>query len=223
LALARSGDLDGAADELRSLLSHRRADWYMKADLATIEYERANIQEAFRLMSDAISNQQDDEYKLGCFVTLGRISLDLEKLDVAAEHVALAKAVRAANKWSIPNELVELERSVNEAFKKSNQSPPDLPNDVKQLSKICHRRWQEGIVSGLESTHGTLKAIYPDKPYAFIQRDDGGEDVFVLLRDVPQSCAHAGARVEFVPKRSFDKKKNRESTQASHVRCIDAE
>lgn len=219
LALVRSGDLDGGADELRKLLSHRRADWYIKADLANVEYDRGNKEEAFRLMSDAVSSQQDDEYKLGCFVTLGKVALDLNKLEIAAEHVALAKAVRSANNWSIPDELVQLELSVKKSFEDSGQSMPDLPTDVKELSKICHHHWRDGITAGLEFVRGTLKAIDPAKPFTFIKREDGGEDVFVLLRDIPKKCAYEGAKIEFVPKKSFDKKKNREATQASNVRC----
>lgn len=219
LALTRSGNLDGGADELRKLLSHRRADWYIKADLANVEYDRGNKEEAFRLMSDAVSNQQDDEYKLGCFVTLGKIALDLDKLEIAAEHVALAKAVRAVNNWSIPNELVQLEQIVKKAFEDAGQAMPELPTDVKELSKICRRHWQEGITAGLELVRGTLKAIDPNKAFTFIKRDDGGEDVFVLLRDIPQKCSYEGAKVQFVPKKSFDRKKNREGTQATHVRC----
>jgi tetratricopeptide (TPR) repeat protein/cold shock CspA family protein len=219
LALARGGNLDGSADELRKLLSHRRADWYIKADLANVEYERGNKEDAFRLMSDAVSNQQDDEYKLGCFVTLGKIALNLDKLEIAAEHVALAKAVRAVNNWSIPNELILLEQIVRKAFEDAGQAMPELPTDVKELSKICHRHWREGIIAGLELVRGTLKTIDSNKAFTFIKRDDGGEDVFVLLRDIPKKCSYEGAKVEFVPKKSFDKKKNREGTQASNVRC----
>ena len=219
LALARSGNLNGAADELGKLLSHRRVDWYIKADLANLEYDRGNKEEAFRLMSDAVSNQQDDEYKIGCFVTLGKIALDLDKLGIAAEHVALAKAVRAANNWSIPNELVQLEQAVQKSFEDADQKMPDLSTDVKELSRICHRHWREGITAGLKLVRGTLKSIDPNKAFTFIKRDDRGEDVFVLLRDIPKKCSYEGAKVEFVPTKSFDKKKNRESTQASNVRC----
>lgn len=205
---------------MRKLLNHRRADWYVKADLADVEFSRGNNAEAFRLMSDAVSNSQDDEYKLKCFVTLGKIAAEMGRLDIAAEHVALAKAVRLSNNWSIPSDLVQFEQTVIKAYKDSDQAFPVLPSDVRELSKICHQRWREGAAEGLEFVKGTLKPFDSNKPFAFIKRDDGKEDVFVLLRNVPRKCAHEGARLEFVLEKSFDQKKNRESTQAAKVRCL---
>jgi tetratricopeptide (TPR) repeat protein/cold shock CspA family protein len=219
LALARNGKLDEGAEELRKLLNHRRADWYVKADLADVEFSRGNRTEAFRIMSDAVSNSQDDEYKLGCFVTLGKIALEMDKLKIAAEHVALAKAVRAANNWSISPDLAQLEQNVIKAFKDANEPFPSLPVDAKELSKICHLRWREGASEGLEFVQGTLKPFDPEKKFAFIQPDNGKEDVFVLLRNIPRNCAKEGARLEFILEKSFDQKKNRESTQATKVRC----
>lgn len=219
LALARSGKLEEGADELRKLLNHRRADWYVKADLADVEFSRGNLADAFRIMSDAVSNSQDDEYKLGCFVILGKIALEMSKLDIAAEHVALAKAVRTANNWSISPELAQLEQNVIKAFKDVNEPFPNLPSDAKELSKICRQRWSEGASEGLEFIKGTLKPFDSNKPFAFIKRDDGKEDVFVLLRNLPRNCAKDGARLEFILEKSFDQKKNRESTQAVKVRC----
>jgi tetratricopeptide (TPR) repeat protein/cold shock CspA family protein len=219
LALARNGKLDEGAEELRKLLNHRRADWYVKADLADVEFSRGNRAEAFRIMSDAVSNSQDDEYKLGCFVILGKIALEMDKLEIAAEHVALAKAVRTANNWSISPDLAQLEQNVTKAFKDANEPFPSLPSDVKELSKICHQRWREGASEALEFIKGTLKPIDPEKKFAFIKPDNGKEDVFVLLRNIPKNCTKEGARLEFVLEKSFDQKKNRESTQAVKVRC----
>lgn len=220
LASSRMGNLDTAIGELRDLLSHPRPGWYLKADLAELEHQRGNHAEAFRLMCDALLNSQDDEYKLKNFVTMGQIALALGRNNVAAEHVALAKAVRAANNWSIPNELVELEKAVQAAFRKAGAEWPNLPTNVVELSKICNRCWREGKVEGLTFIRGTLGSIKPEKPYAFIQRDDGEESVFVILRNIPRPCAHEGARLEFTLKKSFDRKKNRESVQAANIRCI---
>lgn len=219
LALARNGKFDEGADELRKLLNHRRADWYVKADLADVEFSRGNRVEAFRIMSEAVSNSQDDEYKLGCFVTLGKIAIEMGKLEIAAEHVALAKAVRAVNNWSISPDLAQLEQNVIKAFKDANEPFPHLPSDVKELSKICHQRWREGAAEGLEFIKGTLKPFDPEKKFAFIKPDNGKEDIFVLLRNIPRNCAKEGARLEFILEKSFDQKKNRESTQAAKVRC----
>ncbi len=221
LASAGIGNLEEAIGELRNLLSHPRAGWYLKADIAELEHQRSNHAEAFRLMCDALLNSQDDEYKLKNFETLSQIALALGRLDVAVEHVALAKAVRSANNWSIPNKLVEIENAVRDAlFSQAGKELPILPTDAGELSKICHQRWQEGKVEGLTFICGTLGAIHPEKQYAFIKRDDGEENVYVLLRDVPRSCAREGARLEFTLKKSFDKKKNRESVQAANIRCI---
>ncbi|MBO0797697.1 MAG: hypothetical protein J2P31_02640, partial [Blastocatellia bacterium] len=210
LALAKNGDLKGGAEELSKLLKHKRLGWYVKADLAELEYSIGNRVEAYRLMCEAISNSQEDEFKLGCFVTLGQIALTLDKLDVAATHVALAKAVRKANNWSIPANLIQLEKEVRAKYTAKDRAWPALPQETEQLSRICHQYWKEGATDGLEFIRGSLSTIDPAKGYTFIQRDDGGEKVFVLMKDVPRRCAYEGARIEFTLKNSFDKKKNRE-------------
>ncbi|MGB5056866.1 MAG: tetratricopeptide repeat protein [Nitrospirales bacterium] len=220
LALARSGNVQDGADGLRQLLTHRRADWYVKADLAEMEYHLGNHVEAYRLMCEAVSNQQDDEYKLGYFVTLGRISVALNRFDIAAEHVELARSVRINNNWSIPADLMQLEEAVQDGLSKQGQVWPVLPKDLNKLSRICQQRWKEGANAGLEFVRGTLGAISPNRPFAFIKQDEGGEDVFVIVKHVPTKCAREGARLEFTLKNSYDKKKNRESLQAANIRCL---
>ncbi|HIE58318.1 MAG TPA: tetratricopeptide repeat protein, partial [Anaerolineales bacterium] len=121
LALARSGDMVGGIAEMRALLTHRRADWYMKAELAELEYQASNFVEAYRLICDAVSNpRQSEEYKLKYFVTLAQIALALGKLDVAAEHISLAKAIRSSKGWKVPSELVKAEKDVLAALQASN-------------------------------------------------------------------------------------------------------
>ncbi len=220
LALARSGDLDGAKEEMRALLSHPRADWYLKAELALLEFQTDNFAEAYRLMCDALDNSQAIQYKVGHIALMARIALALGKLDVAAEHVELAKAVRLAQQWNIPSQLKDVEIAVKEALNAAGRPWPELPKDPKQLERICYRRWQEGAVQGVEYWKGTVKDYPEGRPFAFIQRDDGGEDVYVKVKDLPMDCRKPGSRVEFVLERSFDSKKGRESFRASRVRCV---
>lgn len=221
LALARSGDLPGGIAEMRALLTHRRADWYMKAELAELEYQTGNYQEAYRLMCEAVSNpRQSEEYKLDYFVTLAQIALALGKSDVAAEHITLAKVIRSSQGWKIPIELVQVESEVQAAFQTTNQTWPELSQDPKQLGRICHRRWQEGAAEGLQLFNGTVKPYPEGRHFAYIKRDDRGEDVYVVVRDLPRSCNQPGSRVQFALKTSYDKRKERESVQATNISCL---
>ncbi|HET7089043.1 MAG TPA: tetratricopeptide repeat protein [Anaerolineae bacterium] len=220
LATARSGDVQAGATKMRSLLAHPRSDWYVKADLADLEFQLGNHAEAYRLLCEAVQNPQDDQYKLKCFVTIARAALALGQPVVAAEHITLAKAIRAQESWSLPAELVDAERETHAALEAQGQSWPDMDNDVRELSRICRKRWREGVTAGLQRSQGTIRSISENKKFTFIRRDDGEEDVFVLVRDLPRECARAGARVDFALKKSFDRKKGKESVQAIDVRCL---
>jgi tetratricopeptide (TPR) repeat protein len=216
LALARSGDLEGGIAEMRALLSHPRADWYIKAELAEMEYQAHNFQESYRLICEAmLATRQSGEYKVGYFVTLAQIALALNKIDVAAAHITLAKKIRIGKGWKIPPDLTRTEYDVLRA---SHQKWPDLPQDVRQLEQLCRRYWQEGKDEGLQFYRGTVQQYPEGRAFAYIKRDDGGDDVFVLIRDLPKECRQPGSRVEFALKASFDKKKQRESVQATNIR-----
>lgn len=219
LALANSGDVAAGASEMRALLEHRRANWYVKADLADLEYRLGNYQEAYRLMCAAISNSQDDRFKLGYFVTLAQIALKLDKPEIAADHIALAKAIRIQESWSIPNTLKAIEQETQATLSAQGKSLTDLPTDVKDLAKRCHRHWRGETNTDSGHIRGIVKSIPTDKPFTFIKRDDGGEDVFVLVRDLPRDL-QAGGCVEFMLAKSFDRKKNKESVRAVNVRSI---
>lgn len=62
---------------------------------------------------------------------------------------------------------------------------------------------------------------YPEgRQFAYIQRDDGEEDVFVLVKDLSPACRRPGSRVEFALKSSYDRKKERQSVQAIYIRPL---
>jgi tetratricopeptide (TPR) repeat protein len=221
LALAYSGDLAGGIAEMRALLTHRRADWYMKAELAYLEYRAGNFEEAYRLICDAVSNpRQSEEYKLEYFVTLAQIAQRLGKLDVAAAHITLTKMIRSDRGWKIPPELIHVENELLEAFQESNQDWPELPQDLKGLLTLCRRYWQEGKNEGLQFYRGIIKPYPEGRHFTYIKRDDGGEDVYVAVRELPKDCLQPGTHVEFALKKAYDKKKERESFQATNVRRI---
>ena len=222
LASGRSGHTEGAIAEMRQWLGHRRADWYMKADLAELEWRAGNLSKAYRLLCEAVlSSPQAEESKLGAFATLVRVALDLGKLDVAAAHVALVRMIRSLNGWRIPAEVEQYEQRIRTALARADQNAPSIPDDISELRALCRRYWQEGIYCGMPRYQGTIKPYPNGRGFAYIKRDDGGEDVFVLVRDLPVDGIQPGCRVEFTLVECFDKKKERNSVRAVGIRRID--
>ncbi len=151
---------------------------------------------------------------------MAHIALALTKIEVAAAHVTLAKMIRLSKRWKIPPELIQTEKDVHKALRSSNHTWPELPQDLSQLERLCRRYWKEGKDTGVQFYRGTIKSYPEGRHFAYIKRDDGGEDVYVAVRDLPKGCNQPGSRVEFALKKGYDKKKERESVQATNVRCI---
>lgn len=219
LALAESGDLPGAIAEMRTVVAGPRADWYMKAELSELLFRAEQYAEAYRLMCEALSDRrQSEQYKVKCFAVLARLALKLGKPRVAAEHVALAKAVYAESKWRVSPETVLAEQEVKAAYEAAGEALPDLPTSSDQLTQICSAHWRAGAVEGLRFYTGTVKPYPEGRLFTYIRRNDGGDDVYVLVRDLPPACREPGSQVGFALMASFDRKKGRESVRAVHVR-----
>jgi cold shock CspA family protein len=219
LALAGSGDVGGGAAELFPLLNHPKADAYLKADLGELEFQLGNLKEAHRLLCEAVLNPQSEQYKLGYFVTMARISLAEQQPVSAAESIALAIAIRQKEDWSIPAELSRVEKDTREMLSAQGLDWPDLPQDPRALSILCMQHWRTESTSGLKRVTGRIGRINPEKKHTFIHRDDGEKPVFTLRRDLPKNCDE-GDKVEFALKPSFDRKKNEASVQAVDIRVI---
>lgn len=219
LARARSGDSQGGLEEMRALIHHRRADWYVKAELAELESLAGNHTNAFRLMCEALGNPQEDQFKLGHALTLAQIALALHKPEIAADHLQLVKLIRVREGWSVSEELQSLEQQTRQEFAAQKNTPPVLSDDLQEISKRCHRHWREGATLGMERVRGVVKSIPTDRPYTFIRREGGGEDVYVLVRDLPRNTK-AGESVEFVLQKTIDQRKNKESAIAKDIRRV---
>lgn len=219
LALAGAGQVGEAAGELRKLLTHPRADAYLKADLGELEFRQGNLDEANRLLCEAVLNPQGDQYKLGYYMTMAEIYLAKNQPVSAAESLALAKAVRQKEEWSIPAKLIQLEQKTTAMLKAQGLSWPDLPHDLKALSRYCAEHWKREASIGLKRVTGRVGRIDPEKKFVFLLRDDGERNVFANQRDLPRGCKE-GTRVEFALKPSFDRKKNEETWQAADIKVI---
>lgn len=183
LALAGSSDVIGAIAEMRSVAAGSGAGWYMKSELAELLFRAHDYPGAYRLMCDAVSDRkQSDQYKVRCFAVLARLALKLGKPHVAAEHVALAKAIYAESGWKVPADAVQAEREVKAAYGASGHAWPDLPDSSNRFAQICAAHWRAGAAEGLQFYTGTVKDYPEGRLFAYIRRDDGGGDVYVSVR-----------------------------------------
>jgi cold shock CspA family protein len=109
----------------------------MKAELAEMESYLGHKEEAYRLICEALENRQDDKFKLRSFEILADLALDLGKPAVAAAHVTLAGAIRTKEGWKKPVPLEELERRTHTALTEAGKEWPELPDDLRELSRYC--------------------------------------------------------------------------------------
>jgi tetratricopeptide (TPR) repeat protein len=217
-ARAELGGLGEGITQFRRLLNHPHADWYVFADLAILEARAGQQDEAYRHFCTALlSTNQGVEYKLGYLMALADLAVKLNQPEVAALHVALVKAVRMEKGWKVSPEDLEAEQRVRQALAQQGSTWPDLPQDSKGLEARCRQIWKEGQTRGLTFYTGTLKEAPGQRKYTYIQPDGGGEEVFVLVRDLPRECQTKGCRVRYALEKTFDRKKNREAWRAVHV------
>lgn len=221
LAHAAIGNIDHAAEKMRELQRHPRCDWYATAELANLEHQLGNNEEAYRLMCCALnSTRQSAEYKVGYFVTLACIALALGKTLVAAAHLKLARVIRARKQWSFPSELLQAEKLLHEVSAQHDGSDFPIPDNENELVRLCRKQWLEGSSNMQERIQGViLSPRNPGDGFTFIKPSHGGEKIFVHARNLPRNY-YEGMTVDFAIKPSFDKKRNRESVEAVDVRPV---
>jgi tetratricopeptide (TPR) repeat protein/cold shock CspA family protein len=221
LAHAAMSNIDYAVEKMRQLQRHPRCDWYATAELANLEHQLGNNDEAYRLMCSALNTtRQSAEYKIGYFVTLACIAMALGKTLVAAAHLKLARVIRARKEWSTPSELLQAEKVLHEISDQPEGSDFSMPDNENDLVRFCQKLWIEGSSNPQERIQGViLSPRTPGDGFTFIKPSHGGEKIFVHARNLPRNY-HEGMTVDFAVKPSFDKKRNRESVEAVDVRPV---
>lgn len=217
-AQAGEGNPAGAIEALEALLVRGASDWFILADLAELRFELGQLEEALRDACRAAMAFGEDKAKVNLFVLLAQINLALGEGQAAAYHLALTQAVRQRENWPIKNDLIQLEQQIATAL--APQSWPDMPSDPAQLYKICQAEWCKQATAGQTRYTGQVCHLPEGKKFGFITPDQGGENIFVFLRDLPRPAQKVGVRVEFSLETSFDQKKNRESVRAVDVQVL---
>lgn len=205
LALAGLGQVTEAIGEVQDLTQRGRPEWYLLKDLAKLRLRNGQVDEAYITACRAALSPGEDKAKVSLYLLIGRIALALGQLDSAASHILLSRLIRDREEWSIPGEVVQLEKKIRSVGEETGETPPDLPEDISTLKARCQQVWEEIVPGELKPKPkrkrrkrpprpvvdadqpfqtGRIKTYIDDRGFGFIVPDDGGEDVFFHITNV---------------------------------------
>lgn len=200
-ALAGQGHISEAIVELEKLARQERPPWYLLNDLAELNLQSGQAEEAYRLACRAALAPGEDKAKVGLFVLLSQSALETEQFDVAARHVTLSRLVRAREGWSIPGAVTQLEVRVRQTV----SAWPDVPDEIARLFAQCRKDWEAAVPPDLRPQPrekrqknltqtdvrtdqvfhtGRIKMYNADRGFGFITPDNGTDDLFFHISDV---------------------------------------
>lgn len=218
-----SGDLDEAGHTYELLLTYPRIQWYVVSEAASIKAKKGKIEQACQLFAQALQTGNEDQFMIGTMEEFATVLIDQGKLQEAQFNLALARKIREELQWRIPPTLSGLEERLQQQARTEGVELSELPSSIKELKRVCSQTWKKGESEGLDYQKGKVGDVFPERKYTFIKPEGGGESVFVLIKDLPRDCQQWGSIVEFVPEKSFDTKKNKESFKAIRIRKAKSE
>ncbi len=200
-ALAGQGQISQAIAELETLARQGRAEWYLLKDLAELKLQDKQVEQAYRMASQAALAFGEDKAKVSLFALISQIAYECQRFDVAIRHAVLSRLVRAREGWNV-GEAVRLESQARSAYEQTDQPSHSLPDEISELTTLCRRDWEQAVppehrprpkekrrrhprpkVDGTIHT-GSIKKYLDDRGFGFIRPDDGGDDLFFHISKV---------------------------------------
>jgi tetratricopeptide (TPR) repeat protein len=209
------GRTQEALEMLEPHLRERQRQWYVVADAALYLARLGRIEEAWKVAQDAARLRGEDKAKVGLWHLMARLCLDLGKPLAAAHHLGWCMALRREEGWPLRPELEEMRKSLSQTL---GAQGPAWEQPSATWRTLCQSHWKEASEApGAQARRrGRVMACRDDRPFAFLRC--GKEQIFVLVRDLPEDCRHDGAEVEFDTVANYDQKRKRESVRAIRVR-----
>jgi cold shock CspA family protein len=196
-AQAERGNLAEAVDELSSLCSTGRPEWYELHDLALYEARLGNLQDALLHATRAALAHGKNEQKVNLYQLMGHLWLKMDDYDKAAKMLTMTRLVYAQKDWNIPEKLEKLERATAKKLDETGQCWPDTPNDASSIWHEMRHVCQEIEDSTLDFHLGKVKMVDEERGFGFIRPDDGSEDAYFKIRDAYKNITQ-GQQVRYV-------------------------
>lgn len=217
LALANLGKIQDGIDELNNLILKHREEWYILQDLSDLYLRINQLDLALRFACKAALAPGEDKAKVTLYQNIAKLALLMNKLEMAARHIQLSKAIRQQEKWAIKANLEQLESEIHQAFDDEKINWIDDHTNLNDLSQICRKYWVKESYQGLPRQKGYIESVAQDKPYGWIRAQDG-QRVFFLQKELPKFLRKENLQVDFALEESWDNKKGKSSVKAVNIR-----
>ncbi len=126
------GNPEDAIKELENILKKKR-EWFIQKELAEIYFEKDDLDGAFKMSIDAISNFGPLEYKVDLLYLIGKIFIKKDKSELAFKHLSLSKLIRQVEEWKVPQKVFD-------ELKQFQQE--EIPiNMLKELKSELKKYW----------------------------------------------------------------------------------
>jgi tetratricopeptide (TPR) repeat protein len=217
-ALIALGRFDEADSSYRSLMGPR-TDWWLLDEYGRFLISRGKTDEGLQyLVRAAMCPPMKLELKVGLFFELGKVLHEKGLPNEAAAHFCLTKLVRDERGWNSDD--------VSKRIDGLGASADGL--SVRDALRPCEAFWKESCGEGAkaqsgdgqgERKRGKIVNLNEGKPFCFVKTRDG-ESYFCLKRDLPDGVSTT-TLLDFGLRPSFDRKKNRETMQATDIRIAE--
>lgn len=213
----KTGYTDEAKECYEQLTNKENADWWLFHEYGRVYKITRELESALQLFLIAATKSKRYEASVKLYQDIAEVCMELDKYQEATAHLHLAKYIREEKGWNLPSELVHLLDVVQSKH-------PEITFDNKQSALNASQKiWSSNVENmhknrSREKSKGQLSIPKNSTSFAFIETDKYGS-IFCLKKDLPEGVQN-GDYLEFIRKKSFDKKKNKESWIAKQINKI---
>lgn len=219
LALGEQGQESSAIQELEEIIIKFREEWYILQDIGELYAKINQPNTALKFFCRSALCNGEDKLKVSLYLEIAEKSLVSNKLEMAANTIALSKMIRQREGWKIKDNLEQLEKVIDEKLKKEKPAW-QLPQDITKLQHKCHKYWKAEVYAEQQRYSGIIDSLPSDKKHGWILNDNG-DRIFFLQRDLPSHLRREKLRVNFLLEQSWDRKKNKRSVKAIDICVVD--
>lgn len=199
------------AEQLLLEILRFKKDWFLYSDLGDVQ---TDPKQKLKSWSKAALQRGKLEMKINLFGKIANlIEIDSSLKAIYQSHLILMLRIYLENGWNIPAKLEE----------KLNHHAVDISavNNAKEAYARLKTYWQENVGEEKHKKKGGIAYLHNNGKSGIIKGDDG-IDYFFSLRNYRGDVKdlQVGHRFSFSYKKSFDRKKNKDSWMAYELTLI---